>query len=644
MGKIINFDERQDYIITGVVREPEGKSHFQFDFWMDQNNSRNMWLSHNHMTYFKLKKGVDSEQFLQTMSDKFFTYIAPEVEQILRVTLEEFMASDNDFSYDLQALSSIHLHSNRDYEIRQNGNMMYIYIFIAIALLVIIIAGINFMNLATARSAKRAKEVGIRKVSGASRPMLVRQFLMESVIQSLIALFLAFIMVELFLPLFNNVMESDLSLINSNFGMTLIFALIITVGYGLFSGSYPAFFLSAFQPVSVLKGDVSKSKKGSLLRKSLVVIQFTSSIILIVGMMIIFRQISFMHNKDLGFKPDHILVVPLQTDKMADNFRDYKSIFTSNPNVLNVSRSMWLPADPPNQSMFEIEGRSDAIPLWNMAVDYDFLETLGMEIVEGRGLNRDLDHDSSRTLIINESAVHNLNIENPIGTRIGQNFGGGPPGQAQDQGPVYNTVVGVVKDFHIEGFNQGIKPMMMYIDNYTWFATFKVNSENMSETIAFIETKWNELEPTHPFRYQFMDEKFGALYAQQVNFGKIFLYLTILAIIISCMGLFGLASYTAERRRKEIGIRKVLGASVLQLMAMLSIDFIKLVMVAIVIAIPVSVILTRNWLSGFTYQINMPVGPFIYAALMAVAIAIITVSYQAWHAAVSDPVKAIKYE
>jgi len=636
MGKIINYDERQDYIVTAVVKEPEGLSHFQFDFWVDQNGIQPAWLSHNHFTYLKLKEGVDHEAFLQTMSDKFFTYIAPEVERFLRVSIDEFLTNDNEFAYFIQPLTDIHLHSNKDYEIRQNGNVTYIYIFIAIALLVIIIAGINFMNLATARSAKRAKEVGIRKVSGATRPMLIRQFLMESVIQSLIALFLAFIMVELFLPLFNNVMDSNLTLIDSNFGKTLGVALLITVGYGLFSGSYPAFFLSSFQPVSVLKGDVSKSRKGSLLRKSLVVIQFTSSIILIVGMMIIFRQISFMHNKDLGFNPDQLLVVPLQTDKMADNFRDYKSIFTSNPNVQSVSRSMWLPADPPNQNMFEIEGRDDAIPLWNMAVDYDFLETMGMEIVDGRGLNRELDHDSSFTVIINESAIRNLNIENPIGTRIGQNFG--------PDGPQYSTVVGVVKDFHIEGFNESIKPMMLYIDNYTWFATFRVNSENMGETIAHIETEWNKLEPTHPFRYQFMDEKFGALYAQQVNFGKIFLYLTILAIVISCMGLFGLASYTAERRRKEIGIRKVLGASVLQLMSMLSIDFIKLVMVAIVIAIPVSIILTRNWLSGFTYQIDMPVGPFIYAALMAVAIAIVTVSYQAWHAAVSDPVKAIKYE
>ncbi|MCP4123611.1 MAG: FtsX-like permease family protein [Bacteroidetes bacterium] len=636
MGEIINFDERQDYIVTAVVREPKGLSHFQFDFWIDDNAIRPAWLSHNHLTYLKLKEGVDSEQFLQGMSDKFFTYIAPEVERFLRVSIDEFLENDNEFAYFIQPLTDIHLNSSKDYEIQQNGNKMYIYIFIAIALMVIIIAGINFMNLSTARSAKRAKEVGIRKVSGATRPMLIRQFLIESIIQSLIALFLAFIMVELFLPMFNNVMESNLMLIDSNFGMTLLFALIITIGYGLFSGSYPAFFLSAFQPVSVLKGDVSKSKKGSLLRKSLVVIQFTSSIILIVGMMIIFRQISFMHNKDLGFDPDHLLVVPLQTDKMADNFRDYKAIFTSNPNVKNVSRSMWLPADPPNQNMYEIEGREDAIPLWNMAIDYDFLETMQMEIVDGRGFNRELDHDSSATVIINESAIRNLNIENPIGARIGQNFG---PGGLQ-----YSTIVGVVKDFHIEGFNEGIKPMIMNISNYTWFATFRVNSENMGETIAFIEKEWNTLEPTHPFRYQFMDEKFGALYAQQVNFGKIFLYLTILAIIISCMGLFGLASYTAERRRKEIGIRKVLGASVLQLMAMLSKDFIKLVLVAIVIAVPISLIFARNWLSGFTYQIDLPVAPFIYAALMAVAIALVTVSYHAWHAAVSDPVKAIKYE
>jgi putative ABC transport system permease protein len=366
-----------------------------------------------------------------------------------------------------------------------------------------------------------------------------------------------------------------------------------------------------------------------------VVTQFTASIILIIGMMIIFRQISFMHNKDLGFNDDQVLVVPIQTDKVADNFRDYKSIFMSNPNVLNISRAGWLPSDPPNQNMFEIEGRQDALPLWNMAIDYDFMETMEMKIVEGRGFNRELDNDSSNTYLINQAAVKNLNIENPIGTRIGQNFG---------QGGDYGTIVGVVEDFHIEGFDESIKPMIFNISNYTWFATIKIRPENMSETIAFLETKWNEIEPTHPFRYQFMDEKFAALYAQQVRFGKIFLYLTILAIIISCMGLYGLASFTAEQRTREIGIRKVMGASVPQLMRMLSIEFVRLVIVAIIIAIPISLILARNWLSGFTYQIDMPVLPFIYAAFMAVVIALLTVSYQAYQAAISDPVRAIKYE
>jgi putative ABC transport system permease protein len=637
MGKILNYDERQDFTITGVVREPEGNSHFQFDFWIDQNDIQPIWLSHNHFTYLKLKEGADPEAFLDHMTEKFYSYIEPEVERFLQVSLEEFQEMGNNFYYTLEGLTDIHLHANGDYEIQQNGNVMYIYIFIAIALLVIVIAGINFMNLATARSSKRAKEVGIRKVAGADRGMLIRQFLIESVIQSVIALFLAFIMVELLLPAFNNIMQSDLILFNDHFLTTLGFGLAITVAYGLFSGSYPAFFLSAFQPVKVLKGDMSKSRQGSLFRKTLVVTQFTASIILIIGMMIIFKQINYMHNKDLGFNDEQLLVVPIQTDKVADNFRDYKSVFTSHPNVISVSRARWLPADPPHQNMYEMEGRQDALPFWNMAVDYEFMETMDMEIVEGRGFNRELDHDSSFTVIINQSAIENLNIENPIGKRIGQNFGG--EGERR-----YATIVGVVKDFHIEGFDQNIKPMIFNISNYTWFAVMRIQPKNMSETIDYLETKWNEMEPSHPFRYQFMDEKFGALYAQQVRFGRIFLLLTILAIVISCMGLYGLASYTAERRTREIGIRKVLGASVPQLMRMLSIDFIKLVLIAIVIATPISIILARNWLSGFTYQIDMPVMPFLYAATLAVVIALLTVSYQAYQAAVSDPVKAIKYE
>ena len=701
MGKIINFDERQDHVVTAVVKEPVGQTHFVIDFWVDQNEIQPMWMSHNHHTYLKLKEGADSELFLEHMTEKFFSYIAPEVERFLKVSLEEFLETDNSFEYDIQALTDIHLTSHRDYELQQNGNRQYIYIFIAIALLVILIAGINFMNLSTARSSKRAKEVGIRKVSGATRGMLISQFLMESIIQSVIALFLAFIMVELFLPVFNNIMASDLQLFNDHFGTTVLFALLITVGYGLFAGSYPAFYLSGFEPVNVLKGNLSTSNKrhifswkamilgisllialiiSSFLLKNLVIVsqvsdnffialfasrlrllivfaipllvfymvfkifalrgilivtQFTASVILIIGMMIIFQQINFMQNKDLGFNGDQVLVVPIQTDQVADNFRDYKSVFLSHPNVINVSRASWLPADPPNQTMFGIEGRQDALPFWNMGVDYDFMETMGMKIAEGRGLNRDLDHDSSLTLLVNQAAVNNLSIENPIGTRLNINLGGEPQ---------WATIVGVLEDFHIEGFNNSIKPMVFYIDNYTWFATMKIEPENMSETITYLETKWNEIEPSHPFRYTFMDEKFAVLYAQQVRFGKIFLYLTILAIIISCMGLYGLASFTAEQRTKEIGIRKVLGASVPELMRMLSIDFILLVMLAIIIATPVVVILAKNWLSNFTYQIDMPWLPFVYASFLSVAIALLTVSYQAYMAAIKDPVRAIKYE
>lgn len=637
MGKIINYDERQDYVVTGVVRQPKGKSHFQFDFWLDQNQSRqNEYMSHNHYTYLKLKEGSDPDAFLEHMTTYFFKLIEPEIQAALGTSFQDFLDQNNAFQYDIQSLASIHLESNRDYEIQQNGSKTYVLIFVVIAFLVILIAGINFMNLSTARSAKRAKEVGIRKVSGATRPMLIGQFLMESVIQSLIALFLAFIMVELFMPAFNNIMAVELSLFNDHFTTTLLFALGITVAYGLFSGSYPAFFLSGFKPVSVLKGDMSKTKGGNLFRQSLVVVQFTASIMLIIGMLIIFKQINYMSNKDLGFEDDQVIVVPLQTDKLADNFRDYKSIFLSNPNVINVSRAGWLPADAPNQNMYMMEGRPEPLPMWDMSVDYDFMETMNMEIVEGRAFNRELDHDSSKTVIINQSAIENLNIQNPIGKRLNQNFG---PQSGNDY-----TIVGVVKDFHIEGFDQSIKPMIFNISNYTWFATFKLQKENMAATIADVEAKWNELEPTHPFRYTFMDEKFGALYAQQVRFGKIFLYLTILAILISCLGLYGLASYTAERRKKEIGIRKVLGASVPELMRMLSIDFIKLVLIAIVLASPVAIIFVRRWLSGFTYQIDMPILPFIYAGLLAIFIALVTVSYQAYQAAVSDPVKAIKYE
>ncbi|MFT7604364.1 MAG: putative ABC transport system permease protein, partial [Saprospiraceae bacterium] len=415
MDKIITYDNRRDCIVRGVVEAPKGNSHFQYNFFVSSNDIEPLWVNNNFYTYAKLRKGVDPDEFKEVMSKQFLTYIAPQIEQFLKMTLEEFFANNNSFDYDLHPIQSIHLHSHRDWEIQQNGNIIYIYVFIAIAFLVLLIAGINFMNLSTARSAKRAKEVGVRKVSGATQGMLIAQFLMESVIQSFIALFLAFILVELFLPGFNNIMETNLSLFNDQFLLTSGFALAITLVYGLFSGSYPAFFLSSFEPVTVLKGDMTKTKSGSFFRKSLVVVQFSASIILIIGMAIIFKQISFMHTKNLGFKGGQVLVVPIQTDKVAENFRTYKKEFLKHPNIVNVSRSSYLPGDTPNQNMFQMEGSQEQLPLWNLEVDYDFFETLNLEMAEGRGLSRDLDKDTIPTYIINETAIKNFNLENPIG-------------------------------------------------------------------------------------------------------------------------------------------------------------------------------------------------------------------------------------
>jgi putative ABC transport system permease protein len=637
MGEIVNYDNRRDLIVKGVVKEPKGHSHFQFDMFIAQNQIQNIWMSNNFNTYVKLKKGVDVADFEVELKANFMKKIEPDVERFMKVTLEEFLKQGNSFEYQLQPLKDIHLYSHKDWEIQQNGNIMYIYVFIGIALLVILIAGINFMNLSTARSGKRAKEVGVRKVSGASRKMLIVQFLIESIIQSFIALFLAFILVELFLPGFNNVMETNLTLFNDHINQTLLFSLLVTLLYGLFAGSYPAFFLSAFQPIAVLKGDLTKTKGGALLRKGLVIIQFTASTILIIGMIIIFQQISFLHNKDIGFKGDQVLVVPIQTDQMTENFRNYNDIFLNNSNVLSVSRASFFPGDKPNQNMLMLEGSEEQLPLWNMEVDYNFLKTLDIKLLEGRNFDKEKDSDSIPSFILNETAVKDLNIENAVGRRLGTFI--------NQQGDIgYGTIVGIVKDFHIEGFNQPIRPMVLTVKNNIWFASFKIAPNNMNETIAFIEKEWNKLEPSHPFRYTFLDQKFGSLLRQQENFGTMFLFLTILAIIISAMGLYGLASYTAEQRTKEIGIRKVLGASVGQIMNMLTKDFIKLVLISNLFAWPISYLIAKEWLSNFSYQIDMPILPFIFATLLALIIALITVSYQAYQAANSDPVNALKYE
>lgn len=639
MGELVNYDERRDYIVRGVVKEQTHPSHFQFDMFMGANsNDDQQWGNMNHYVYVKIKEGTDYDSFVTGMKDNFMKKIGPQVEQILGITMEEFFSSGNSFDYTIQPLADIHLNSNTVEEIEQNGNIAYVYVFTGIAFLVIIIAGINFMNLSTARSGKRAKEVGVRKVIGASRKMLIGQFLTESIIQCFIALFLALILVELFLPGFNNIMETNLTFLNGQFQQTMVFAVIITVLYGLFAGSYPAFFLSAFKPIDVLKGDFTKTKGGALLRKSLVVVQFTASIILIISMIIIFSQISYMQNKDVGFRGEQVMVVPIQTEKMADNFRNYNDLFLRNSNILTVSRASYFPGDSPNNSVYVVEETNDQIPLWNLEVDYDFFETMNIQLVPGQGelFDRNKHGDSTSHIILNETAVKNYNLENPIGKRIGNHFG---DGEAH-----FSTVIGVVKDFHIQGFNQPVSPMIMSLRNKLWFASFKIAPNNVSETIDYIETEWSKLEPSHPFRYSFLNEKFGALLRQQQNFGTMFLFLTILAIMISAMGLYGLASYTAQQRTKEIGIRKVLGASVPGIMKMLTKDFIKLVLIANIFAWPLTYILAKDWLSNFSYQIDMPFMPYVFATVLALIIALITVSSQAYFAANSDPVDALKYE
>ena len=635
MDKIIRYDDREDYVVSGVVAPPAGDSHFEFNYFFTDNEVADNWAMNRFYTYFKLRDGVQLSNFYPKMVDRILIKLEPTIEKYSKMTIEEYKASDETGRQYLMPLKDIHLHSHTNYEIAQNRNIIYLYVFGAIAFLILLIAGINFMNLATARSAKRAKEVGVRKISGASKGMLISQFLTEAIIQSLLALFIAFIMVELFIPGFNSVMDTDLSLFNTGFKETALFALAITLMYGLFSGSYPAFFLSKFKPATVLKGDMTKTKSGSFFRKSMVVLQFTASTVLIIGMTIIFSQISFMHKKDLGFSGEQVMMIPLQTDAVVENFNQHKTELLKHPNIQSISRSNSLPGEITSQTMFEVGDSDEQVSMWIIAVDFDFLKTLDLDLLEGRTFDSNIDDDSSFVFILNETALKNHNIENPIGKRIKM---------AMSDSDATGKIVGVVKDFHTESFDYEIKPIVLALRPDQWMASIKIAPENAQQTVEYIESKWATIEPSHPLTYRFLDDKFGAVFKDQENFGRMFLYLTILAIIIAAMGLYGLASFTAEQRTKEIGIRKVLGASVPQLMQMLTKDFVKLVLIANIFAYPISLLLARNWLSQFTYQIDMPIMPFLLATVIALVIAVLTVSYQAYAAAISDPIKALKYE
>ena len=645
MGQTLIVYNKQAYRVTGVMRDMPANSHFRTNFFFPMVNDDyqwGQWLSNNHHTYIVLHEGTDYRQFAKNFPAVVDKYVGPQAFAAIGTTMSQFRKAGNRFNFGMIPLTDINLHSQQTIELAPNGNSQYVYIFSAVALFILLIAGINFMNLATARSMGRAKEVGIRKVLGSERGQLIGQFMAESVLMTVLAMGLALLLVAVLLPLFNQVSAKELSIYWLISPYWLLLIVLLPVVVGLLAGSYPAFFLSSFRPISVLKGGTTtdNNRRGVGLRSSLVVFQFIMSMVLIVGTLVVYRQITYIQTKNLGFQRQQVLTIR-GVDALGKGAESFKQEVLRLPGVMSGSISGYLPT-PGNRSntSFFPEGQIDqakAVIMQNWGVDHDYVKTLGMQMAQGRDFSRSFGSDSS-AIILNQAAAKLLGGNNVVGKRIVK-----LADSLIKTGKVY-TVIGIVKNFHFESLRDNIGALSLELNANSGGAMFRLSGANMPALVAQIETEWKQVAPGQPFSYAFLEDSFDQMYRAEQRIGTIALTFACLAIFIACLGLFGLAAFTAEQRTKEIGVRKVLGASVFSIVTLLSKDFLRLVLIAILIASPIAWYAMNRWLQDFAYKIDIEWWVFALAGLLAVGIALLTVSLQSIKAALMNPVKSLRSE
>jgi putative ABC transport system permease protein len=642
LGKIIlRGAERYATEITAVVEDPPHNSHIDFDLiisgdsWNYMKNEQ--WSSSNIYTYFKLHPEADPAK-VQSALDVFIeNKFGAEIERFLGFSFQQFKEQGNKAGYQMQALHDIYLHSNLQEEIKPTGNIQYLYIFGAIAIFIIVIACINFMNLSTARSANRAKEVGVRKSIGAMRSRLMGQFLAESVLYSMISMFIAMVIISLALAPFNLLSGKALTFeIFSNplvIGLLVLFTLLI----GIIAGSYPAFYLTSFNPAIVLKGKIRSGAKRSGLRNGLVIFQFLISISLIISSMVVYKQLKFMQDKNLGFDKENVINL-LHTMSLGNNAKAFKDEVLTYADFKAASFANNLPPKINWNSVFR-RADTDQDFLCNLNfVDHEHLEAMGYEMVMGRFFSRDYPADTA-AIIINETAFKQMGWTELSDQKLSGFWG-------NNEQPVEKRIIGVIKDFNFESLRYSVRPIIMSLGtepNYEM--AIKLSQGNVADKIKTLESIWKKHAPGAAFEYSFIDSNFEALFQTEQKMSNIILIFTILAISIACLGLFGLATFTAEQRSKEISIRKALGASVPNLMALLSKDFTKLVLIAFIIAGPLTYYLMSNyWLQNFAYRIEIDVMMILLAGAISIFIAWLTVSYQSFRTAASNPVEHLKSE
>ena len=644
VGKVLTFNDTALYKVTGVIKNVPSQSHFHFDFFISMStlaeSRENAWFSINFNTYILFRPGADIAAFKAKLPAFMVRHAGPQLRDILHLSFAQLEQGGSYFKFSLTPLTKIHLQSNSQAELEANGSIQTVYIFSAIAVLILLIACVNFMNLSTARSSNRAKEVGVRKVLGSARKHLIAQFLTESIIVTLAGAVIAVFAAWGMLGLFNNLSGKELAITPQILAWLVPLMILFIVVVGCLAGSYPALYLSSFQPIEVLKGKLAAGFKGSTLRNVLVVGQFVISIGLIIGTLVIYNQLKYIENRDIGFNRDRVLIV-WDTWSMGKKAKTFKEEIKRMAGVQNATMTYFLPTDGANNnsSVFKdpVLDQKRAVLTSTWEVDPDYIPTLNMKVIAGRNFSRQMSTDST-AVIVNEAAEKLLAFPNPLDQKLYVP----QDNMAKIMKPYH--IVGVIKDFNFKSLRENVTPMVLFNSDNTGALCIRMKSGNIKEVLGQVKAKWASFSPNHEFNYSFMDKDFEKLYNAEQRTGQIAITFTSLAIIIACLGLFGLAAYAAEQRTKEIGIRKVLGANVSNIVGLLSKDFIRLVLIAILVAVPLAWYFMHRWLQGFAYHQNVQWWIMAVAGFGAIAIAFVTVSFQSIKAALTNPVKSLRSE
>lgn len=640
IGKSLSFElngEPTDFKVTGILKEVPKNSHVHFDMLISISTYPaerfGEWRSNYLYTYVLVNESTIKNE----LEAKLKTFVSNRLEPVYGDLLSQGLGIHEVLKMNLFPITDIHLNPSVNWEIEAGGNTASVFIFSSIAVLILIIACINFINLSTARANKRAKEVGLRKTIGADKNQLRIQFIQESIFLAGIALILAMILISLFIPIYNSIFDQKLSTGLLLQGKNILILLGITLTAGLFAGFYPAFYLTRFQPIGVLKGGVQSAKSKSGFRRNMVVFQFVISIALIIGMFTVYKQMNFIQNRSLGFDKENVVILPVRGSQFAQGYQAFQNELVANSQIISVARSADIPSERiyGNTNFRQPQKTDDPVSIYIIYSDYDFVDTYKMELAAGRNFSEDFGTDTTGTLILNEASANRIgwSSEEAIGKEL-----------------VYARnarakVVGVVKDFNYKSAREEIEPLVLVLNpDYFFSISVRIAPGDVRKTLDFIEQKWSTSFPSELFEYSFLDQRINQLYESEQRMQSIFIVFSCFSIFVACLGLFGLAAFTAEVRTKEIGIRKVLGASTKNVILLLSNEFTKWVLLANIIAWPLAWFFMNKWMQNFVFKADIGWPIFIISGILALVIAVFTFSFQAIKAAYTNPVDTLKYE